>query len=138
MVSDKQVESNHRKHRRSSSPSDEVVKSSKRHKHRHHKHHRKHRHRHHRHKKHDEEAQYEDNETAVDNVSPSLKDPTRVSYGGELDMEEGEILEKGRIAEKKLESNGESGELESGQFRENNLVCSIRPFYFLPLFPVWW
>ncbi|KAL1223917.1 Serine/threonine-protein kinase AFC3 [Cardamine amara subsp. amara] len=125
MVSDKLVESNHRKHRRSSSPSDEVVKSSKRHKHRHHKHHRKHRHRHHRDKKHDEEAQYDDDETAVDNVSPSLKDPTSISNGSELDMEEGEILEEGRIGEKKLESNGKSGELKSDQFRENNLPVHV-------------
>lgn len=110
MVSDKHVESNHRKHRRSFSPSDEVFKSPKRHKSRHH--HRRHGHRHHR----DEEVQYNDDE----NVN-----------GGDLDMEEGEILGKEGIGEtlkKKLESVDEFGDIKSGQFRENNLVCSIRPF----------
>ncbi|VYS45944.1 unnamed protein product [Arabidopsis thaliana] len=103
MVSDKHVESNHRKHRRSFSPSDEVFKSPKRHKSRHH--HRRHGHRHHR----DEEVQYNDDE----NVN-----------GGDLDMEEGEILGKEGIGEtlkKKLESVDEFVDIKSGQFRENNL-----------------
>ncbi|KAL9306001.1 hypothetical protein AtEden1_Chr1g0014441 [Arabidopsis thaliana] len=104
MVSDKHVESNHRKHRRSFSPSDEVFKSPKRHKSRHH--HRRHGHRHHR----DEEVQYNDDE----NVN-----------GGDLDMEEGEILGKEGIGEtlkKKLESVDEFVDIKSGQFRENNLL----------------
>ncbi|CAL9246498.1 unnamed protein product [Arabidopsis halleri] len=77
MVRDKMVESNHRKHRWSYSPSEEVVISSKRQKHHHHKHHHDHKHRHSHHL--DEE-----------NVSMSLGD------GGELDMEEGEISKKRR------------------------------------------
>ncbi|KFK43597.1 hypothetical protein AALP_AA1G147000 [Arabis alpina] len=115
MVSDKQVESNHRKHRRSSSPSDEVVKSSKRYKHRHHKHHSKHRHRHHRDKKHDEEVQYGDDETKMVDVSPSLKDD-------EVDMEEGEIVGEegiGEIPKKKLEFDGE--------ISDNNLPVHADP-----------
>ncbi|KAG7565563.1 Protein kinase domain [Arabidopsis suecica] len=78
MVRDKMVESNHRKHSRSYSPSEEVVKSSKRQKHHHHKHHHDHKHRHSHHL--DEENDF-----------MSLGD------GGELEMEEGEILKRGSI-----------------------------------------
>ncbi|XP_023639194.1 serine/threonine-protein kinase prp4 isoform X2 [Capsella rubella] len=83
MVSDKHVESNHRKHRRSSSSSDEVIQSSKRHNHRHDH---KHRHSHHR----DEDVQYGDEE----HVSTDFEDHTIVGNGGELDIQEGEISKK--------------------------------------------
>jgi len=76
MVSDKIVESSHRKHRRSYSPSDEVVKSSKRHKHHRHKH----RHSHHL-----------DEDGNEKNVYPFLGNP---GNDGELDLEEGENLKK--------------------------------------------
>ncbi|VVA91202.1 unnamed protein product [Arabis nemorensis] len=124
MVSDKQVELNHRKHRRSSSPSDEVAKPSKRHKHRHHKHHSRHRHCHHRDKKHDEEIRYGDDETTSEIVSPSLKDAAGVGNGGEPDMEEGEILGEegiGEVMKKKLELE----EIKSGQIRDNNLPVHV-------------
>ncbi|CAD5325716.1 unnamed protein product [Arabidopsis thaliana] len=76
MVSDKMGESSHRKHRRSYSPSDEVVKSSKRHKHHHHKH---------------RQSHHLDEDGNEKNVSPFLGNP---GNDGELDMEEGEILKK--------------------------------------------
>lgn len=75
----------------------------------------------------------------MENVSPSLGYPTGGGNGGEIDMEEGEILEEegiGEISKKKLEFDGESDEIKSGPSRDNNVVCSIRPFTPLRLFPV--
>ncbi|XP_010556408.1 PREDICTED: serine/threonine-protein kinase prpf4B-like [Tarenaya hassleriana] len=123
MASGKQSESHHRKHRRSpsSSSSPEEDKSSKRRKHRNHKHH----HRHRRDKKRDEEIEHSGDETValVTSDSPHPVVPAAVSNGGDDDVEEGEILEEevpGEILKKRSDSDGESGEIKSDRFREDN------------------
>ncbi|CAN8266507.1 unnamed protein product [Cochlearia groenlandica] len=116
MANDKQIESHHRKHHRSSPSSEEAEKSSKRHKHRHHKHHHRRHHRHHRDKKRDDEILSEGEEEEVKDVTP-----VGVSNGGEDDVEEGEILGEEEIADvKAIDSDGESGEIKSEQFQDND------------------
>lgn len=119
------------KNRRSSSPDDEAERSSKRHKHRH-------RHHHHRHrsKKHEEKSGREGEEI---NLPPPPPLPVAVNITRpEDDVEEGEILEEEgfgggehEIAEKRLESDDESGEIKSVGVRDEsdkqNLVCSDCP-----------
>ncbi|XP_010514208.1 PREDICTED: serine/threonine-protein kinase prpf4B-like isoform X2 [Camelina sativa] len=122
MANGKQIESHHRKHRRSSSSSDEADKSSKRHKHRHHKHHHRRHHRHHRDKKRGDEVQTAGDETEAMDVTEA--DPSGVSNGREEDVEEGEILEEGgsgAVLVKTADSDGESGEIKSDQFQDNDL-----------------
>lgn len=129
MANDKQIESHHRKHHRSSSSSEETEKSSKRHKHRHHKHHHHRHHRHHRDKKRDDEIPTTRDEIEVMDVTPV--DPIGVSNGREEDVEEGEILEEeglGDVSMKTIDSDGESGEIKSDQFQDNDLVCSNPSF----------
>ncbi|KAL2905056.1 Serine/threonine-protein kinase PRP4-like protein [Bienertia sinuspersici] len=106
MASDSQ--DSHRKHRRS--PSDEESpENSKRHKHRHHRHHRRHRH-HHRHSssKHGNAKKEERKEELVEEV---VENVTKHSRLHDYDMEEGEIVDdEAEVAEKKVESDVESGE----------------------------
>ncbi|XP_018456430.1 serine/threonine-protein kinase prp4 [Raphanus sativus] len=114
MENDKQIESHHRKHHRSSSPTDETDKSSKRHKHRHHKHHHHRRHRRH----HRDEIPSGGDETELMDVTP-----IGVSQdGGEDDVEEGEILDDNV---KTADSEGESGEIKSDRFQGNDLPVDV-------------
>ncbi|EOA23468.1 hypothetical protein CARUB_v10016659mg [Capsella rubella] len=122
MANDKQIESHHRKHHRPSSSSEETDKSSKRHKHRHHKHHHHRHHRHHRDKKRGDEIPSAGDEIEAMDVTEA--DPIGVSNGREEDVEEGEILEEGGLGDvlmKPADSDGESGEIKSDQFRDNDL-----------------